>query len=56
MQLHIILWSSHQHEQEPRLYVCAFIHWRIYPQLVHVFRPHSFQEHYLLIIIYLFYL
>ena len=43
IELHV--WSSHQHEQAQRLYICAFVHRRIYPQLVHVSRPRSFREH-----------
>ena len=41
IELHI----CHQHEQAQRLHSCAFVHRRIYPQLVHVFRPRSFREH-----------
>ena len=54
IELHV--WSSHQHERARQLYVCAFIHRRIYPRLVHVSRPRSFREHYyyLIIIIFLF--
>ena len=43
IELHI--WPNHQHEWAQRLYGRALIHRQIYPQLVHVSRPCSFQEH-----------
>ena len=41
--------ASHQHKEAQRLYVCAFVHRRMYPQLVYVFMPCSFLKYKLFI-------